>query len=348
MSAPHDSEAAHELVISQGTAPGDIPMMTLLSRHIGGEFPFTHTLTISDAAPTTAIGLLSPDLMLIHSVEREDNYVALGEGPDFLVYTEVWKMLVRVVVAAKSVPVARDIARSTLARAPRIAVDQGVDVRTWCLDTRGPLCTRRPLAAHEWAASKVNYPPPTQSALNRIMAMNAEPERGRLMFWHGAPGTGKTNALRALAYEWADWCDVHVVTDAPQFFASSTYMSHVLTSGEADERGKPNRNKLLVMEDADEFLSSRDFAPSAGAFGRLLNLTDGVIGDGTGALVLMTTNVDAATLDPALTRRGRCFASVRFAEFSPDDAREWLPDGARGPRGPVTLSDLYSRGSEFL
>ena len=29
---------------------------------------------------------------------------------------------------------------------------------------------------------------------------------GRLILWHGEPGTGKTHALRALAWEWRKWC----------------------------------------------------------------------------------------------------------------------------------------------
>lgn len=36
---------------------------------------------------------------------------------------------------------------------------------------------------------------------------------GKLVLWHGEPGTGKTYALRTLAWEWRDWCDFHYVID---------------------------------------------------------------------------------------------------------------------------------------
>ncbi|MCL1800546.1 MAG: hypothetical protein FWG25_04170, partial [Promicromonosporaceae bacterium] len=82
---------------------------------------------------------------------------------------------------------------------------------------------------------------------------------------------------------------------------------------------------------------------SAGAaLGRLLNLTDGILGQGTNALVLLTTNEDLKTLHPALIRPGRALAKVEFPPFSTEDANEWL-GGSAYVDGSTTLAELYER-----
>ena len=52
---------------------------------------------------------------------------------------------------------------------------------------------------------------------------------GQLVLWHGTPGTGKTFALRALAWEWREWCQVHYIVDPDSFFGQhADYLMNVL------------------------------------------------------------------------------------------------------------------------
>ena len=52
---------------------------------------------------------------------------------------------------------------------------------------------------------------------------------GQLLLWHGAVGTGKTFALRALAWEWRDWCQLDYVVDPDTFFGEhADYLMSVL------------------------------------------------------------------------------------------------------------------------
>src|ERR1041384_3646648 len=56
---------------------------------------------------------------------------------------------------------------------------------------------------------------------------------GQLILWHGLAGTGKTFGLRALAWEWRDWCDLHYIVDPDSFFGDhADYLMSVLMQPE--------------------------------------------------------------------------------------------------------------------
>ena len=99
-----------------------------------------------------------------------------------------------------------------------------------------------------------------------------------------------------------------------------------------DDGGK--RFRLVVAEDSDEFLRASARRDAGASLGRLLNVTDGVLGQGFDTLVLLTTNEEIDRLHPALVRPGRCLAAISFSEFAPDEAARWLGPGTTTPAAP--------------
>ena len=77
-------------------------------------------------------------------------------------------------------------------------------------------------------------------------------------------------------------------------------MSVALGSGDDDEP----RWRLLMLEDCDELISGEAKASAGQSLSRLLNLTDGLLGQGRNALIAITTNEDLASLHPAVVRPG--------------------------------------------
>jgi hypothetical protein len=80
---------------------------------------------------------------------------------------------------------------------------------------------------------------------------------------------------------------------------------------------------------------------------RLLNATDGILGQGSRTLFMLTTNRELTTVNPALARPGRCLAVIPFEPFAAADARQWLGNGKKMPSGKTTLAELYQVRSEM-
>ena len=70
--------------------------------------------------------------------------------------------------------------------------------------------TSRSLVVPAWEDIKANYPASVAEDLTSFIDRGSK-QSGRLLLWHGLPGTGKTYALRALAREWRELvrCAVH-------------------------------------------------------------------------------------------------------------------------------------------
>ncbi len=97
-----------------------------------------------------------------------------------------------------------------------------------------------------------------------------------------------------------------------------------------------------MVEDADELLRADAKRETGQALSRLLNLGDGLIGQGLAVLVLITTNEPLGRLHPAVVRPGRCLAEVEFRPLSAAEAGAWLA-GPESASSPATIAELYER-----
>lgn len=224
---------------------------------------------------------------------------------------------------------------------PRISHDEEniVPVTFWALDARGePTGRTRKIEISPWDNIQDNYPAEVRAHLQELIDLNQPATGGKLVLWHGVPGTGKTHFLRALAWAWREWCDVSYVVDPDQMFERAYYLMHTVLTTE-----QTTRWHLIVLEDSGEFMLSDAQKRTGQGLSRLLNLTDGLVGQGLKLLVLMTTNEKVFTLHPAVNRPGRCLAEIAFTEFSHKEAVLWAKDrDVTVPTGEdMSLADLY-------
>lgn len=330
---------------------GTVNMAELAASAIARIYNSEAALTVPISVPPAL--LIPTDLVVVRSSISTSMRLVFAEGPGVAMLVSSQQRATTVMMYAADTDLLGRLwdSVSGLARGCRpLAVDDA-PITLWSY-SGGACPTSDHLGTNPWVRVRRNYPSSTARALDGIMGLRAAPTRGgRLLLWHGPPGTGKTTALTSLVGAWLPWCDTHVVSDPEQLFGNPDYLMSVL-----QQRAQPNldealpamdrplrmRWKLIVCEDADEYLRSDARRRSGPALGRLLNATDGILGRNSEALILLTTNDDIGRLHPALTRPGRCLLSVNFPAMSKTEAAAWCPPGASAPAGPTTLAQLYA------
>lgn len=354
------SEAQLRLSIRDNTDFDEALSALALARFLDGSQPYVEGF---DLERVDRASDLVPVGSVVRQVTGEKWARVLAGGDGWTVLVERWTSARATVrVAASDPELLEKVVADVRSRAPVVEPrPETVSVEFWYQGRCRPMTVKRQLDVPQWDEIAAHYTAGVRRRLDGIMAMAPPDAGGRLLLWHGRPGTGKTTAIRALARSWSAWCSTLYVVDPEQFLGSAEYLLSVLLEstdddddGDDDDAGhegdddRPPKWRLIVLEDADELLRADAKRDTGQALSRLLNVADGFLGQGVRVLVLISTNEPLGRLHPAVIRPGRCLAEVEFTPLTPAESAAFLGAGVAGAAAGLTLAELFERRGDVM
>lgn len=155
-----------------------------------------------------------------------------------------------------------------------------------------------------------------------------------LFLCYGPPGGGKTSLIRQL---------ISVLSDKKKIIYMPAYMIEQLANPEFITFLQDHKNSILILEDAEFALQSRNEEYGAQAVSNLLNITSGLLNDAIKIQVVATFNMDKRKLDEALLRPGRLLFEWEFNKLSLEDSIKLAKhlDKDLNITEPMTVAEIY-------
>lgn len=168
--------------------------------------------------------------------------------------------------------------------------------------------------------------------IDTIISTSMTKSESGIVLLHGEPGTGKTTYIKHLICKFKDKEFIFIQNDFVKDLLKPSFISFLLQ----------NKNSVLIIEDAEKVVVSRDNVSEDSIVSTILQLTDGLFSDFLNIKILCTFNTDIDRIDKALLRKGRMIAKYNFTPLSAEKTAQLAKKlGHDSVRGSLTLADIF-------
>jgi hypothetical protein len=169
--------------------------------------------------------------------------------------------------------------------------------------------------------------------INSLIMEAMTTNKSGLILLHGIPGTGKTSYIKHLIAKFSNKNFIFIQNEFIKDLLNPDFISFLLR----------NRNCILIIEDAEKVITSRDYVSESSVVSTILQLTDGLFSDYLNIKIICTFNTDIEKVDKALLRKGRMIASYEFKPLSKEKANKLLSSWGYNPIDKeLVLADIFN------
>lgn len=153
-----------------------------------------------------------------------------------------------------------------------------------------------------------------------------------LILLHGEPGTGKTSYIKNLICKFQEKVFIFIQNEFVQDLLKPEFISFLLK----------HRDAVLIIEDAEKVIISREHSSEGSVVSTILQLTDGLFSDYLNIKIICTFNTGIDKVDKALVRKGRLIAKYEFKPLTAEKTAKLLQSlGYEAKEKVMTLADIF-------
>lgn len=146
-----------------------------------------------------------------------------------------------------------------------------------------------------------------------------------LILLHGEPGTGKTSLIRHLVE----------TNEKTKFIYFDFHLMTSIANEDLVNFFRHAKGNVLIIEDCEKLFTDRTLGNNF--LNTMLNLTDGIIGEGLGIKFICTFNCKPNQIDKAITRKGRLSLIHELKKLTLEKTKKL----DKNAKKPMTIAEIY-------
>lgn len=171
------------------------------------------------------------------------------------------------------------------------------------------------------------------SEVNEIILNSLNENKAGLILLHGKPGTGKTSYIKNLINTHSKKTFIFIQNEFVSELLDPEFISFLLK----------HKDSVLIIEDAEKVITTREKANENSVVSTILQLTDGLFSDYLNVKIICTFNTSIEKVDKALLRKGRMIAYYDFQALSIEKANSLLKSlGSETTNQELTLAEIFN------